>query len=246
MVLTRHGKPHVGHSLMIWVIIPTYNEEKALPHTIKSVLSQSPPYRVIVVDGGSTDRTLEILRQDSRITWCIAPKGRASQMNAGARFVMQQQASTHDWLLFLHADTQLPQGAFRQLHHLASDPAYQAGGFRHRFSGKDWRLRVISWLDNFRCTHSHIVYGDQALFVRQGLFTQLGGFPMQAVLEDVVFGQTLLTQTTPRLLPLTVITDSRKFVKMGIGRSFIRVLMIILHVEYGLPTFSPAFFRDVR
>ena len=69
---------------------------------------------------------------------------------------------------------------------------------------------------------------------------------MQAVLEDVVFGQTLLTKTTPRLLPLTVITDSRKFIKMGIWRSFIRVLLIILHVEFGLPTFSPAFFRDVR
>lgn len=231
---------------MIWIIIPTYNEEKALPHTIKSVLSQSTPYRVIVVDGGSTDRTIEILRQDPHIYWCMAPKGRASQMNAGARMVIQMQASADDWLLFLHADTQLPLGAFRQLHHLASDPSSQAGGFRHRFSGKDWRLRMISWLDNLRCTHSHIIYGDQALFVRQGLFTQLGGFPMQTVLEDVVFGQTLLTQTTPRLLPLTVTTDSRKFVKMGIWRSFIRVLMIILHVEFGLPTFSPAFFRDIR
>ncbi|MDT3776562.1 hypothetical protein PJI16_03190 [Nitrospira sp. MA-1] len=85
--------------------------------------------------------------------------------------------------------------------------------------------------------HIHISSGDQALFVRQGLFTRLGGFPTQTVLEDVRFGQTLLTQTTPRLLPLTVITDSRKFVKMGVWRSFIRVLMIILYVEFGLPTF---------
>lgn len=231
---------------MIWIIIPTYNEEQALPRTIKSVFSQLTSYRVIVVDGGSTDRTLEILRQDSRISCVTAPKGRASQMNAGARFAMQQQASPDDWLVFLHADTQLPRDAFRHLSRLASDSTYQAGGFHHRFSGKDWRLRMISWLDNLRCTYSHIIYGDQALFVRQGLFTRLGGYPIQPVLEDVAFGQTLLTHTIPRLLPLTVITDSRKFLKMGVWRSFIRVLMIILHVEFGLPTFSPAFFQDIR
>ncbi|GJL67990.1 MAG: hypothetical protein NPIRA06_06250 [Nitrospirales bacterium] len=80
-----------------------------------------------------------------------------------------------------------------------------------------------------------IVYRDQALFVRQGLFTQLGGYPMQAVLKDVVLGQSLLTGTTHRPWTLTVITDSWKIVKMGIWRSFIRVLMIILHVEFGLP-----------
>jgi len=232
---------------VIWVIIPTYNEERALPHTLRSVFQQSGPYHIIVVDGESTDRTLEILHQDSRITCLTAPKGRASQMNVGAQFAIQQQASADDWLVFLHADTQLPRDAFRHLNRLADDPTtYQAGGFHHRFSGKDWRLRMISWLDNLRCAHSHIVYGDQALFVRQGLFTQLGGFPNQPALEDVAFGEKLLTRTTPRLLPLTVVTDSRKFLKMGVWRSFLRVLMIILHVEFGLPTFSPAFFRDVR
>ncbi len=231
---------------MIWIIIPTYNEEQALPHTVQSVFTQLTPYRVIVVDGGSTDRTLEVVHRDSRISYLTAPKGRASQMNAGARFAIQHQAAADDWLLFLHADTQLPRDAFRHLYQLASDSAHQAGGFRHRFSGSDWRLRMISWLDNLRCTYSHIIYGDQALFVRQGLFTRLGGFPIQPVLEDVAFGQTLLTHTIPSLLPLTVVTDSRKFLKMGVWRSFIRVLMIILHVEFGLPTFSPAFFQDVR
>jgi rSAM/selenodomain-associated transferase 2 len=231
---------------MIWVIIPTYNEERALPHTLLSVFQQSGHYHVIVVDGGSTDRTPEILKQDLRITWLTAPKGRASQMNAGARYTTQQEASADDWLMFLHADTRLPFDAFRQLQQLASDSACQAGGFLHRFSGEDWRLRMISWLDNLRCTHSHIIYGDQALFVRQGLFAQLGGFPKQPVLEDVAFGEKLLTHTIPHLLSLTVVTDSRKFIKMGVWRSFLRVLMIILHVEFGLPTFSSAFFQDVR
>ena len=231
---------------MIWVIIPAYNEELALPKTLQSVFQQTEPFRVIVVDGGSTDRTQDLIRRDPRITALSAPKGRSSQMNAGAHYAKQQQASAEEWLLFLHADTLLPSGAFRDLQRLQSDPACQAGGFRHQFSGRDWRLRMISYLDNFRCTRSRIVYGDQAVFVRQGLFTDLGGFPQQPFLEDVAFGEKLLTRTTPRLLPLTVITDSRKFIKMGIWRSFLRVLMIILHVEYGFRTFRPAFFQDVR
>ncbi len=231
---------------MIWVIIPAYNEELALPKTLESVFQQKEPFRVIVVDGGSTDQTPDLIGRDPRITALSATKGRSSQMNTGAQYANQQSASADDWLLFLHADTLLPPEAFRDLQRLQSDPTCQAGGFRHQFSGKDWRLRMISWLDNFRCIRSRIVYGDQAAFVRQGLFKDLGGFPHQPFLEDVAFGEKLLTRTIPRLLPLTVITDSRKFIKMGIWRSFIRVLMIILHVEFGFPTFSPAFFQDVR
>jgi rSAM/selenodomain-associated transferase 2 len=231
---------------MIWVIIPTYNEERALPHTLASAFQQAGNYRIIVVDGGSLDRTDEIVLSHPQIAWVTAPKGRASQMNAGADFVRTQKGSSDDWLLFLHADTLLPPDAFTQLHDLASDGNCRAGGFHHQFSGNDWRLRMISWLNNFRCHHSRIIYGDQALFVRVKLFHQLGGFPLQPMLEDVRFGEQLLVHTTPLLLASPVVTDGRKFIQMGIWRSFIRVLMIILHVEYGLPTFMPSFFADVR
>ncbi len=231
---------------MIWIIIPTYNEERALPHTLTSVLQQTGEYRIVVVDGGSRDDTHKIVESHAEITWVTAPKGRASQMNAGAKYVQSQHGSGNSWLMFLHADTILPIGAIKQLNELESDTSWQAGGFQHQFSGHDWRLRVISWLDNFRCHRSKIIYGDQALFVREGLFQQVGGFPLVPMLEDVRMGEQLLTYTTPRLLPSAVMTDARKFIQMGIGKSFIRVLMIILHVEYGLPTFTPAFFADVR
>ncbi len=225
---------------MISVIIPTYNEETALPETLRYLLQQAGDYEVIVVDGGSTDRTREIVHAEPRARLVTAPKGRASQMNAGAKL------ATGEWLLFLHADTQLPDGALARLNALEADVTIQAGGFLHRFSGNDWRLRLVSFLDNFRCRHSRIIYGDQAMFVRRSLFERLGGFPDQPVLEDVGFCEKLILVVTPVLLSPPVLTDSRKFVKMGIWRSFVRVLLIILHVEFHLPILPRAFFQDIR
>jgi len=140
----------------------------------------------------------------------------------------------------------LPAGAIQRLNAFEADRTIRAGGFMHRFSGHDWRLKLISFLDNFRCTRSRIIYRDQALFVRRSLFHELGGFPDQPILEDVAFCENLIAVTEPILLDQSVITDSRKFVQMGIWRSLARALAIILHVEWGLPILPRAFFRDVR
>jgi rSAM/selenodomain-associated transferase 2 len=234
---------------MISVIIPAFNEEKVLPDTLRSLLAQPGEYDVTVVDGGSTDRTCRIVEEyvlSSRssalrpVRLLSAPKGRAAQMNGGAR------QATGEWLLFLHADTVLPESAIARLNRMEADLTIQAGGFMHQFSGDDWRLQLISFLDNFRCRHSRVIYGDQALFVRRSLFKRLGGFPNQPILEDVAFCERLMKHTTPLLLSPPVVTDSRKFVTMGIWRSFVRVLLIILHVEFSLPVLPRAFFQDVR
>jgi glycosyltransferase involved in cell wall biosynthesis len=126
---------------MVSVIIPAYNEERALPATLRHLLLQPGDFEVFVVDGGSTDRTCEIAASDSRVRVLRASKGRASQMNAGA---VQARG---EWLLFLHADTLLPDGSLARLNSLENDPSVQAGGFLHRFSGNDWRLRLVSYLE---------------------------------------------------------------------------------------------------
>lgn len=223
---------------MISVVIPAYNEEKALPETLARVFAQDMDSEVIVVDGGSCDATCYIACTNERVQLITAPKGRASQMNAGAR------RARGEWLLFLHADTHLPDGALSAIASLPDD--VQAGGFRHCFSGNDWRLRLISWLDNLRCRRTRVFYGDQALFVRRALFEHLGGFPENHPLEDVVFGEQLRNTTRPQLLNLHVVTDARKFLRMGVWKSLGRVALILTCHELRLPIPADTFFSDVR
>ena len=223
---------------MISVIIPAYNEEQALPATLQRLAEQGTEHEVIVVDGGSADRTCEIARSTARVQLLFAPKGRAAQMNAGARI------ARGEWLLFLHADTCLPINALRKITDSAA--SVQAGGFKHRFSGQDWRLRLISGMNNLRCRITRVIYGDQALFVRRHLFERLGGFSEQAIVEDVALCEKLLRVTRPVILDEYAITDARKFIKHGVWRSFMRVAAILIRVQFRLPIRSKTFFEDVR
>jgi rSAM/selenodomain-associated transferase 2 len=226
---------------MITVIIPAYNEATALPVTLERLAREAAAHEIIVVDGGSSDATCEIARSHPRVRLAVAAKGRALQMNAGARL------ATGDCLLFLHADTLLPEGALAILEALcANGTQCEAGGFRHSFSGDDWRLKAISWLHNTRCRLTRIFYGDQAMFVRHELFWRLGGFPEEPILEDLLFSEKLRRATRPVLLHAHVLTDSRKFVQRGVVRSFARVLAILLCHQLHLPIPARTFFDDVR
>jgi rSAM/selenodomain-associated transferase 2 len=223
---------------MISIIIPALDEEKALPATLARLAEQTGEREVIVVDGGSSDATCAIAEVFPGVRLLRAPRGRALQMNAGA------QASRGDWLLFLHADTWLPPSGLARIASLPLEVA--AGCFQQRFSGDDWRLRLVSWLHNFRCRRTGVMYGDQAMFVRRSLFERLGGFPEIDILEDIVFSERLLAVVRPRVMPVEVVTDSRKFIKMGVFRSLARCFVILLCYELRLPVSARAFFAAVR
>ncbi len=223
---------------MISIVIPVLNEQRALPTTLQRVLEQAGDFEVIVVDGGSTDGTADIVARHNRVTWLDAKTGRASQMNAGAR------AATGDWLLFLHADSLLPENALQNIEALPAD--VQAGGFTHRFSGCTRGLRLVSWLHNFRCRRTRVFYGDQAMFVRRSLFFALGAFPDEPILEDLLFGETLASVTRPVMLDSHVVTDSRKFEQEGVWLSLLRVVLILASHELHLPIPARRFFANVR
>ena len=226
---------------MISIIIPTFNEELKISNTLSHVFSLNGLCEVLVVDGGSHDNTVNIVEADGRATLVKSKKGRGTQMNAGAKH------ARGEILLFLHADTLLPIRALQIINSIENDLKINAGGFRQQFSGKDWRLRLISYIDNYRCQKSKIIYGDQALFVRASLFRRLGGFPNQSVLEDWAFGRMLCEVTSPIIINDPVITDSRKFEKAGIWKSFVQVTAILTRLKLGLPVSNQhPFFQDIR
>jgi len=223
---------------VISVIIPVLNEETALPTTLNNVFSQSAAYEIIVVDGGSDDSTCDIVKKVAEIKLITTSRGRARQMNAGASI------SKGQWLLFLHADTLLPEDGLLKIESL--DTKIQAGCFHQWFSGDHWLLRFISRLHNWRCSWTHIIYGDQAMFIRRDLFDKLGGFTEEPIMEDVIFSEKLKKLTRPILLDERVITDSRKFVQRGIWRSFMEVAIILICYELRLPIMAKGFFSPIR
>lgn len=223
---------------MISVIIPALDEERALTGTLAGVLAQPGACDIIVVDGGSRDRTCAIARSTPGVRLLRAPRGRAAQMNAGA------VAAKGEWLVFLHADTLLPERALQRIGALPA--AVSAGCFRQAFGMRHPLLAAVSMLHNWRCRTTLIMYGDQAMFVRRDLFRALGGFPDVARLEDVLLSERIRAVTRPALLDLTVVTDARKFLAHGIIRSLARIVLILVCHRLGLPLRGERFFEPVR
>lgn len=226
-------------AVMISVVIPAYNEERALPGTLRRLLAEPGDYEVTVVDGGSEDATRAVASAVDGVQVMSAAKGRASQMNAGAR------SARGDWLLFLHADTLLPPGWLPAIRALDVANGVVGGGFRLRLSGDDWRLRLVSGFDNLRARVTGIMYGDQALFVRRSVFESLGGFPDQP-LEDVAFGERLKRRGRVVLLEPMVVTDARKFIRLGVWRSVACCMSLVICHRLGLPLVGRGFLGDIR
>ena len=220
------------------VIVPALNEIEALPDNLRALASDPEIDEIIVVDGGSDDGTREFVRRFPGVRLIETDPGRGLQMNTGAR------NATGEWLLFHHADTRLPAGAARLIK--ALDPEENVwGGFRHRFSHTNWKLRLVSSLHNFRCRQTGVIYGDQSMFVRKAFFRRVGEFAEQGI-EDLMFSDDALKHARSCLLPAEVTTDSRKFRQIGELRALAHVLSIIVRYERERRIGNERFFENYR
>ncbi len=168
-------------------------------------MAQSEAAEIIVADGGSVDNTLELAKQFVRVV--ESSKGRATQMNAGA------EIASNEILVFLHADTKLPQDGFKAIKMALSDPATLAGCFRLGFDDDSFWMRVWSW-DAWM--HSHrFAFGDRAIFIRRAAFDALGGFPDQPIFEDLELVRQIRQQGQFAFLDEAVETSARRFRQYG-------------------------------
>ena len=225
----------------ISIVIPVLDEFTALPENLRQVLAEPDLAQCIVVDGGSTDGTLEFLRglRHPKLRVVQSAKGRGRQMNAGARY------AAADYLLFHHADSRLHPGSVTRLRQKLGVHRPAWGGFKHRFSNENWKLALISWLHNFRCRKTGAIYGDQSMFVDRQFFWRLNGF-QQSGLEDIDFSERASQKRPSFRLSEDVITDSRKFKRLGELRGLVHVLSIIVRHQFDQRIGNERFFHPYR
>jgi rSAM/selenodomain-associated transferase 2 len=207
------------------IIVPALDEPAIADHLARLAPLQARGAQVIVVDGGSADGTLERARPFADLA-LSAPRGRASQMNAGAAVARGRI------LLFLHADTDLPEDADALVQDAVGARQRAWGRFDVRIAGRNPLLRVVAGMMNARSRTTGIATGDQAIFVTREAFSAVGGYPDQPLMEDIALSRALKRLAPPLCLKAKVTTSGRRWETHGVLRTIL--LMWRLRLAYRL------------
>lgn len=195
----------------ISVVIPALNEARQLPAVLDTI-QLANPVEVIVVDGGSADGTADVAEaRGGRVV--RATPGRSHQLNCGAA------AATGEILLFLHADTRLPEGFDHTIRQTLAQPGVVAGAFRLAIDGPGRGLRWVEWGVNLRSRLLQMPYGDQGIFLKAEVFHNLGGFPDLPMMEDFELVRRLRQVGRVAIAPSAVVTSDRRWRTLGILRT---------------------------
>jgi rSAM/selenodomain-associated transferase 2 len=204
------------------VIVPALNEEQGIGETLRR--ARQPGVReIIVVDGGSVDNT-RVRAHELADLVLSAPRGRAAQMNFGAA------RASGDILLFLHADTLVPDGFAQAIAAACREPGIIGGRFDVTLTPSSPLLRLTGELMNWRSRLSRIATGDQGIFIRRDVFTQLGGYADIPLMEDIDLSRRMKRAGRIACLPQRVTTSARRWRTRGVVRTIL--LMWCLRALY--------------
>jgi rSAM/selenodomain-associated transferase 2 len=198
----------------ISVIVPVYKEERNINSLVLHVLKTAAgsDVQIIISDGSPDISTLKAVWEEfpGRVKLHSAKKGRGSQMNAAAA------RADGDILLFLHADTRLPENAFDEIAEALRDPATRAGAFRIKFDSKNLFLKFVAFTATLRSRLTGIPFGDQAMFIRKKYFDSIGGFKDIPLMEDTELMKRIKENGGGvKILSSSVVTSARKWQKDG-------------------------------
>jgi rSAM/selenodomain-associated transferase 2 len=226
-------------SIEISIVIPTLDEATSLAQTLIAARERGAG-ELIVADGESRDATRDVAARLADAV-VLAPRGRAAQMNAGAA------AARGDVLLFLHADTRLPDGFADAVARALADPHVVGGHFAVALNAPGWRYRLTERLISGRSRLTGVATGDQAIFVRRSVFEALGGFAPLPLMEDIDLMRRLKRSGRVAALDERVVTSARRWERDGFWRTVLLMWSLRLAYYAGIsPTALARFYRDSR
>ncbi len=215
----------------ISIIIPTLNEEETISQCLETVVD-IPGIEVIVADGGSTDRTVEIAGQHRDVKIVSSEMGRSIQMNKGAGY------ASGEVLLFLHADCVLPREVVLNVRNVFEGNSFVGGAFKIRLLSGKFPYQIIEKGINFRSKILKLPYGDQGLFVKRSVFEELGGFREMSICEDLDFVCRLKKYGKIIILDARISSSIRRWENHGILRTSLRNQFLLASYILGRKNFN--------
>ena len=213
--------------MQVSVIIPTLNEAPQIAETIART-RQAGACEIVVVDGGSTDETLQCASDADVVV--TAEAGRSRQQNRGAA------EATGDVLVFLHADCWLDEGSLIRLVNLLTEMPRGWGGFRQRIENPRWIYRWIERGNELRVRLLGWIYGDQAIFVTRKAFEENGGFPDVDLMEDLYICKRLKRDVRPLIITSHCVhVSARRWEQRGSVRQTLQNWWMVMLAHLGVP-----------
>lgn len=224
---------------MITIIIPVLNEEATIAKCLMNIIEIPGEKELIVVDGGSQDRTVEIASRYARVI--TSSKGRAQQMNSGAN------ETTGDVLWFIHSDSRLHQNSLFEINK-SIEENYIGGCLELYFYDLDTRfMRFLARSSNLRAKYLKLIFGDQGIFMRRDIFDKLGGFKDMELMEDWELSRRIHRLGKMKMINEKIGTSARRFQRDGQLKTLLKMHKIKFLYLLGTPTDKlNKIYREVR